>query len=267
MEIEKVADNLIEYAVVTGASKGLGKAFAEELASKNKNLVLISLPGEGLLALGEELESNYLVKVVCYETDLSKRDNLIKLTNSINENYTIHTLINNAGIGGTREFEQVSTSYIEDIIGINVYATSILTHKLLPNLLKRKQAYILNVSSLAGYSPIGYKTVYPASKAFVYSFSRGLNEELKDSGVCVSVVSPGPMRTNVDTTKRIAKQGFFANVTLLEPKKVAKYCIQKLEAKRSVITVNPFSWLVLKLVPIRISLPLITGRFKKELGA
>lgn len=265
--MELLSEDLVEYAVITGASRGLGKAFAEELASKQKNLFLISLPGEGLAELGKELEDNYAIKVVCYETDLSKQENLIKVSDCINTNYTIHTLINNAGIGGTREFEEVDTSYIENIIGVNVYATSVLTHRLLPNLKKREEAFILNVSSLAGYSPIGYKTVYPASKAFVYSFSRGLNEELKDTGVCVSVVSPGPMKTNLDTSNRIEKQGFFANATLLEPKKVAKFCIQKLFAKKSVITVNPFSWFVLKLVPIRISLPIITGRFKKELGA
>lgn len=255
-----------KFAVVTGASKGLGSAFAEELAKKGNNLLLISLPNEGLSNLCKKIENEFHVKAICYETDLSKKQNLETLSDWINDNYKINMLINNAGIGGTRKFDEVPTSYIEAIIGINVMATSVLTHRLLPNLKLSKQAYILNVSSLAGYSPIGYKTVYPASKAFVYSFSRGLYQELKGSNVCVSVVSPGPMKTNGNTTKRIEKQGFFAKVTLLDPEKVARYCIQKLEKKKAVIMMNRFSWLVLKLVPTRISLSIITGRFKKELG-
>lgn len=255
-----------KFAVVTGASKGLGKAFAEELAKKGNNLLLISLPKEGLPDLCKQIETKFQVKVKFYETDLSKKENLVMVCDWINENFKINMLINNAGIGGTRKFDEVPTSYIEDIIGINVLATSILTHRLLPNLKLSKQAYILNVSSLAGYSPIGYKTVYPASKAFVYSFSRGLYQELKGSNICVSVISPGPMKTNGNTTKRIEKQGFFARVTLLNPEKVARYCIKNLEKKKPVIMMNRFSWLVLKIVPTRISLSIITGRFKKELG-
>lgn len=255
-----------QFAVITGASKGLGKAFAEELARKGKNLLLISLPNEGLSDVCKSIENKFKVKAICYETDLSKKENLMTVSDWINGNFKINMLINNAGIGGTRKFDEVPTSYIEAIIGINVMATSILTHRLLPNLKLSKQAYILNISSLAGYSPIGYKTVYPASKAFVYSFSRGLYQELKDSNVCVSVVSPGPMKTNGNTIKRIEKQGFFAKATLLDPEKVARHCIRKLEKKKAVIMVNRFSWLVLKLVPTRISLYLITSRFKKELG-
>ena len=80
-------------------------------------------------------------------------------------------LINNAGIGGSKKFSDASGSYIEKIIQLNVLATSLLTHQLLPNLQKSSKAYVLNVSSLAAFSPIGYKTVYPASKAFIHSFS------------------------------------------------------------------------------------------------
>lgn len=87
-------------------------------------------------------------------------------------------------------------------------ATSLLTHQLLPNLQKSSKAYVLNVSSLAAFSPIGYKTVYPASKAFIHSFSRGLYQELKDTNVFVSVVNPGPMKTNAEVSRRIEEQGF-----------------------------------------------------------
>jgi short-subunit dehydrogenase len=146
-------------------------------------------------------------------------------------------------------------------------ATSLITHQLLPNLLKQPQAYILNVSSMAAFSPIGFKTVYPASKTFVHSFSRGLHEELKDTNVFVSVVNPGAMKTNPDVSKRIEKQGFLGKLTLLDPTKVANYCIKQLFKKDSVIVVNPVSWIIMKILPIWIKLPLMTSVIKKEIEA
>lgn len=253
------------FAVITGASRGLGKSFAKELSKKGNNLILISLPNERLSSFCKELEEQFKVKAIFYETDLSEKENLYAVADWINENYKIDILINNVGIGGTRKFDEVKTSYIEKMIRLNIMATSILTHRLLPNLKARTKANVLNISSLAGYSPIGYKTVYPASKAFVYSFSRGLYQELKDTSVCVSVVAPGPMKTNGNTTNRIKKQGFFARVTLLDPDDLARYCVKQLKKRKAVIRVNRFSRLVLKLVPTRISLSIITSRFKKEL--
>jgi short-subunit dehydrogenase len=99
------------------------------------------------------------VKTSCYETDLSIKENVLDLTEWINSKFSIHMLINNAGIGGSKKFSDASGSYIEKIIQLNVLATSLLTHQLLPNLQKSSKAYILNVSSLAAFSPIGYKTI------------------------------------------------------------------------------------------------------------
>ncbi|HAY3549960.1 SDR family NAD(P)-dependent oxidoreductase [Elizabethkingia meningoseptica] len=253
------------YAVVTGASQGLGKSFAEELAKRNHHLILVSLPGQGLPELSLELENRYGVQVHYYETDLSIKENVLALTAWINREFSINMLINNAGIGGTKRFEDASCSYIEKIIQLNVLATSLLTHQLLPNLQKSHKAYILNVSSLAAFSPIGYKTVYPASKAFVHSFSRGLYQELKDTNVFVSVVNPGPMKTNEEVTRRIEKQGFLAKITLLDPNRVARYCIRRLEKRDTVIMVSHFSWLMLKILPIWLKLPMLTKKIKTEL--
>lgn len=253
------------FAVITGASQGLGKSFAQELAQKKINLILISLPNEGLSDLCENFQEQFGIRAVHYETDLSTQENVLTLAHWINENYAVKILINNAGVGGTKKFDEASSTYIEKIIQINIMATTLLTHQLLANLKKRDKSYILNVSSLAAFSPIGYKTVYPASKAFIHSFSRGLYQELKATNVFVSVVNPGPMKTNEDTIKRIEDQGFFANMTALKPEKVAKYCIQQLEKRDTVIMVNRFSWLCLKILPVWIKLPMLTNKIKKEL--
>jgi len=253
------------YAVVTGASQGLGKAFAKKLAEKHINLILISLPNQNLKEMSQEISSVYDVKVHYCEVDLSVYENVLDLTTFLNATFDIHILINNAGLGGTMRFLDASSHYINSILQVNVMATSHITHQLLPNLLRQPKAYILNVSSLAAFSPIGFKTVYPASKSFVHSFSIGLREELKDTNVSVSVVNPGPMKTNIDVSKRIEKQGFLGKLSLLEPEKVAEYCLKKLLKKDSVIMVNPVSWFVMKIFPIWIKLPLMTNAIRKEI--
>jgi len=260
-------DTKESYAVVTGASQGLGKAFAENLASKNINVILVSLPGQQLKELSRRLEETYKIKAHYYEVDLSVNENVMKLTEWVNESFDIHILINNAGLGGTKKFVDASPSYINTILQVNVAATSLITHQLLPNLLRQPKAYILNVSSMAAFSPIGFKTVYPASKTFIHSFSRGLHEELKDTNVFVSVVNPGAMKTNIDVCKRIEKQGILGKLTLLDPNKVAAYCIRQLFRKDSVIMVNPISWVIMKILPIWIKLPLMTSAIKKEIEA
>ncbi|WP_196885313.1 SDR family NAD(P)-dependent oxidoreductase [Aureivirga sp. CE67] len=255
-----------KFAVVTGASQGLGKEFCIELAKRKNNLILISLPNQNLNKLSKEISRKYNVETVCFETDLSCDDNLKELTNHINHNYEINILINNAGIGGTRNFEKVDMDYINKIIQVNVKATSILTHQLLPNLKKQSDAYILNVSSMAAHTPIGYKTVYPASKSFIHSFSLGLASELKNTSVSVSVVNPGAMKTNPDVTLRTEKQGFFGKITLLEPQKVAKYSIKQLLKKERLIVVNPLMWFLTILLPSRIKVPIMTRILKREVS-
>lgn len=254
------------FAVITGASLGLGKSFAQEMAKQGKNLILISLPGEGLPDLCNHLEKQYGIKAIGYETDLSVKENVLTISKDINKNFKVSFLINNAGIGGTKRFDEVSSLYIEKIIQINILATSLLTHQLLPNLKERSSSYILNVSSLAAFCPIGYKTVYPASKAFIHSFSRGLCQELKKTNVFVSVVNPGPMRTNDEVKRRIKEHGFFGEITSLNPDKVARYCINQIQKRDTVIMVNHMSWLFLKILPIWIKLPLLTNKIKKELN-
>ncbi|MDC8104302.1 SDR family NAD(P)-dependent oxidoreductase [Chryseobacterium sp. B21-037] len=260
-------DTKESFAVVTGASQGLGKAFVENLAKKKINVILISLPGQNVAYLSEKIAETYDVKTHYYEIDLSINENVMYITEKLNRSFNIHILINNAGLGGTRKFVDATPDYINTILQVNVMATSLMTHQLLPNLLKQPKAYILNVSSMAAFSPIGFKTVYPASKTFIHSFSRGLHEELKDTNVFVSVVNPGAMKTNKDVCERIEKQGFLGKLTLLDPNKVAARCVNQLFKRDSVIMVNPISWLVMKILPIWIKLPLMTNAIKKEIEA
>lgn len=261
----KIVNN--DFALITGASSGLGRAFAVELASRKKNLVLIALPQEGLQVLAEELSRQH-VEVFYMETDLTNHTNVMHMTQWVNEHFNISMLINNAGMGGTRRFIEADVHYLNSIIQLNVMSTSLITRELLPNLMQQKQSYILNVSSLAAFSPMGFKTVYPASKAFIHHFTRGLYQELKDTNVFVSVVNPGPMKTNRDVSARIEQYGILAKIGLLSPENVARISIRQLLRKDSMIVLNwmnGFNWLLMRIVPIWLRLPLLTRSIKREL--
>lgn len=254
------------YALITGASKGLGRCFATELAKRKYNLILVSLPNEGLEETAAAIKKEFAIAVEIYETDLAVKENVLDLSQWINEKFSLTILINNAGIGGSKHFSDAQEDYLNNIIQLNVMAPSLLTAGLLPNLKKQEAAYILNVSSLAGLSPMAYKTVYPASKAFVQSFSRGLNRELKETSVSVSVVNPGGMKTNPETTKRLNKQGLIGQIASRDPESVARQCIEGLFSKKEVIKVNFVSWLFLKTAPTWLLIPILSRRIKKELS-
>ena len=256
-----------QYALITGASQGLGKSFAYELASRKISTILVSLPNENLESLNQEIIETYGVDSHYFEMDLTVKEELLSFAKQINESFEVFMLINNAGLGGTKKFDSVDIEDVIKIIEVNVLALSVLTHNLLPNLFNQKNGYVLNISSMAACSPIGFKTVYPASKAFVYSFSLGLNEELKNTNVSVSVVNPGPMATNGEGSARLNKHGFFARMITLYPEDVAKYCITHLLKKDRVIKVNFWSWSLMNNLPVWLKLPLLTNAVKKELSA
>lgn len=248
------------YALVTGASKGLGRCFALELASRGINTVLVSLPGEGLEGVAGECRAAG-TDSHAIETDLSVKENILELAHEVNGRFDIGILINNAGRGGSFGFLDCPVDYVDGILRLNVTATVLLTHQLLPNLVRRPEAYILNVSSMASFSPIGYKTVYPASKRFVQDFSYGLCEELRGTGVFVGVVHPGPMPTGFDTRRRIVRQGVFGRLWLVSPEQVARVSIDRLFArkKRTMIGFSSkLSKLLLGVLPLWIRLPLMT---------
>lgn len=269
IEFEEVTvNNKNEYALITGASKGLGREFAFELASRKINLLLVALKDECLPELCCKLKSMYSVDVDCLEIDLAKDSSLQNISAWLGER-KISILVNNAGIGGSCGFEGAGLNYLDKIIQINVRSLSLLTWLLLPKLKECSRSYILNVASMASFSPIAYKTIYPASKAFVYNFSLCLREELKNTNISVSVLHPGPMATNFDVTSRINSQSRFAKLSVLTPENVARIAINGLFNLKTVIIpgiTNKFNWLMMKLIPSKIKIPLISFAVRRELS-
>jgi short-subunit dehydrogenase len=260
-------ESLVNYALITGASQGLGRAFAFEFANRNTNLILVALPGEGLPDLASQLETHG-VSVHFFEADLSEAETLKTLAKWVNQQFSVRYLINNVGKGGTRRIEDADLAYTDSILQLNVVATALLTQLLLPNLRRQERAWLLNVSSIAAFSPIGFKTVYPASKAFIRHFSLGLREELRGTGVSVSVVYPGPMKTNLDVTQRIENQGFKGKLGLCSPEEVAYIAVRQMLAGRANIVpgfVNKLNRWLMALLPEGLVVWLVSRAVSKEL--
>ncbi|MBB3698373.1 SDR family NAD(P)-dependent oxidoreductase [Flammeovirga yaeyamensis] len=258
------------FIIITGASQGLGKEFARTCAQKGKDLILISLPKENIKNLALELSFKFKVSVYYYETDLTNQVELDQLIEKINQKHQIEVLINNAGIGGSRRFEEASEEYIQNIINLNVLALVKLTRGLLPNLKNKREAHILNISSVAAFGAMPFKTVYPASKAFVESFSLGLNEELKDSCVKVSVAHPGGMPTNEIVAQRIKQHSnILIRNTILSPSEVAEICLEEMyKGKARIIPglMNRVCRYLIRMCPDKIRLPMVRRNLLQEIN-
>lgn len=256
------------YTLITGASSGLGKEFAIQCARKGHNIILIALPGGNLQSIADNLELEYQVNVKVFEFDLSDSETLKQQLRLITEQYAIDFLINNAGVGGTSSITHTSLERIDDIIMLNVRSTVLLTHLLIPHLLQHKKSYIMNIASMAAFTPIAYKTVYPASKAFISSFFLGLKEELAATGLSVSVIYPGPIMTNSHTSRRIISQGLKGKMGLLPTPEIARIALKGTLAGYPVIIpglMNRINHTLMQLLPLSLKMRLVSREVKKEI--
>jgi len=184
-------------ALITGASAGIGREFARQLAGRASSLVLVARRQERLEELRDELmkrEPN--LKVHIRATDLSDDRAVIDLCGWLEgEKISIDLLINNAGLGDAGPFATSELQRVKEMLAVNVTALTLLTRSLLPGMIARKRGAILNVSSTAGFLPIAGFAVYAATKAYVTSFSEAIRAELHGTGVTVTSLCPGPVPT------------------------------------------------------------------------
>jgi len=224
------------YTLITGASEGLGKAFAFECAERGMNLVLVSLPDSGLSDLANFISRNFNVSVHVFETDLSRSSGCYDLFLEIEkQGLQLNTLINNAGVGSTMMFDEGSPEFFEKQIGLNVLATTVITHLFVKNLRGKMPANILNVGSLASFFYLPKKQVYGGTKSYVYYFSKTLKKELKNKGVNVSVLCPGGINTNLSVTLLNKNSPWTSRISIMNPEEVALIAIEGLFKNKEVI--------------------------------
>lgn len=194
-------------ALVTGASAGIGAAFADRLARDQFDLVLVARSRDRLDALAKQLVETRGVEVEVLAADLSRGESLRIVEARVADDPTLDLLVNNAGFGTFGALSELDVEREEEEIRLNVIALMRLTRAALPGMQARGHGAIINVSSLAGISPTPYNTTYGATKAFVNSFTEALHEELRGSGVRLQLLQPGFTRTEFQDRAGIATAG------------------------------------------------------------
>jgi uncharacterized protein len=184
-------------ALITGASAGIGREFARQLAGRAGSLVLVARRLDRLEALRDELTKKHPnLNVHCRAVDLSQSNEVDELCAWLErEKIAADFLINNAGLGDRGSFATAEPQRVREMLAVNIAALTTLTHALLPAMIQKKHGAILNVSSTAGFLPIRNLAVYAATKAYVTSFSDGIRSEVRKTGITVTALCPGPVAT------------------------------------------------------------------------
>jgi uncharacterized protein len=233
-----------DYALITGASSGIGEAFARLLASKKKPLILIAQNEDKLKELSAELREKHDVDVRFIPTNLARSKTLPDLPGKLKRmGITIDILINNAGFG---KYETESKIRYEDslnMVNLNCRSVLALTKLFLPDMLARKKGAIINIASTAGFFPVPYMATYAATKAFVINFSEALAEEVKNKGVRVVCACPGATSTNFQKRAGINASEHRDLMQLSDPNTVAEQTIEALKQGKTVAIVGKTSFI------------------------
>lgn len=189
------------YALITGAANGIGFEFAKLLSMDSYNLVLIDIDSEKLFEMKNQLKNNYKNEIIILSIDLSKIEAGYIIFNKMLElNIEIDVLINNAGFGMFGFFANTSWDREQNMIQLHVVTPTQLIKLFLPGMLKRNHGKILNVASLAAFQPGPLMSIYYSTKAYLLSFSLSVANELTGTGVCLTVLCPGPTKTGFQVT-------------------------------------------------------------------
>lgn len=182
------------WAIITGASSGIGKALAFEFAAHDFNLFLTARNETELNKVADECRNEFGVETEIFSADLSDLNSIEKLIAAVS-NKRFNVLVNNAGFGVKGDFTETNSDDEIKMLNVQIAAMLKLTKAILPPMLKTRTGKILNVASVYSFAPAPKQAVYSASKAFILNFSSALQNEVKDSGVTVTVLCPGVTQT------------------------------------------------------------------------
>ena len=222
-------------ALITGASGGLGLSFVNIFAREGYNLVLVARNGVRLEEIKKEIEGKYGVNATVIPCDLTA-DGGAKTVFDATKQAGIHVdvLVNNAGFGDFGEFHKSDLGKQTRMVDLNCTALIELCRLYLPDMITKGEGNILNVDSIASFQPGPLMSVYYATKAFVLSFSQAISRELKGTGVKVTALCPGPIRTNFDATADLGESGLFKNLKVWDPDVVAEFGYKNMKRGKAV---------------------------------
>jgi short-subunit dehydrogenase len=226
---------MTRYAMVTGASSGIGLAMAEALARRGRNLILVARHREMLESIAIEFTQRFGVEVLFRACDLGEPLRLSGFLLELEEGVRhIDLLVNCAGIGNSGPFLAQEWAQEQDLLDLNVLALTRLCHTVGNLMAVQGGGQILNVASVMSFQPGPWMSTYAASKAYVLHFSEGLREELHKTGVKISVLCPGPTSTAFFRAAQL-DAGKFVDDKTMTAEEVALYTVRALEKNRAVI--------------------------------
>ena len=225
-----------EYALITGASKGIGRSMAIQLAARGYNLLLIARNEGELQEVAADVTVDYQVAAHYLVLDLSVAGAAGEAANWYKSlGVPLSVLVNNAGYGAWGDFAALGIKPQTAMLNVNIHAVVELTHLLLPALQLQKEGYVLNVASTAAYQAVPTLALYAASKSFILSFSRAIRYELKSSGVSVSCLCPGPTDTGFAHSAGMDALAELAAKFNMTPDEVAETGLKGMFAKKAEI--------------------------------
>lgn len=248
------------WAVVTGATSGIGKAFCYSLASLDMNIIMIARRENILDEIKKDIEEKYKVeaKIVC--ADLSDKNEILKVVKTV-EDYQVGLLVSNAGIGKIGDFSSNTSELITRMIGVNCLSSALLINEISRQMINNKRGAVINISSVMAKLPLSYAALYSGTKAFNMAFGEALYSELKKYNVDILTVLPGSTKTNFD--------GFGNKIGNSKQRTTEQVVETSLKAlgKKAVVTdglVNKLNIQLARLLPVKLRLA-ITGKYSERL--
>lgn len=244
-----------KIALITGGSKGIGKALAEQFAQHGYSLILVARDQNALKSVSDELTAKYHCEIKFLSANLEKPEAIDLILDTFkSELQNIEVLVNNAGFGIAEKFIDVSDQQIDGMLQVNMVTLTNLTHRILPIMVGKKRGKILNVASTAAFTPGPYYSIYYATKAYVFSFSLSLAEECKAAGINVSVLCPGATKSEFHNRAHAAQKNIklLKLMKIMDVEKVAKQGYEGLMNNKRIIIpgmMNKLSVIVMNLSP------------------
>lgn len=184
-------------AIVTGASAGMGRLFADRLAKRGYDLILVARRADRLEVAATELKAKYGVAVQTITADLGLAADLHRVVQAVSGDETITLLLNNAGTSTLGSVAEIKEPDLDAMIGVNVTALTSLTVAVLPGFKKRNAGTIINMGSVLGFQSLPISSIYSGTKGYVLNFTRGLQDELANTSIVVQLVAPAATATDI----------------------------------------------------------------------
>jgi short-subunit dehydrogenase len=255
----------MNYTLITGACKGIGKAMAYECASRGMNVLLVSNDSSCLQSVNDHIRAKGVdCHYLCVDLTEDNGPSRVHEWMKVNQ-FQVNILINNVGIGKGGTFSSMNMADMKYMMKLNNNVLVEMTYLLVDELKQHPSSFILNLSSLEATLPLPYKAVYTATKNFVYAFSLAIAQELKFSRVRVSVLCPGPVLTNADGLSRLNAHGARSKLLMMYPEQVARIAMDGMLKGKHVIVPGMMNAIFFKLgslIPVKLKMGLLERLFR-----